>query len=217
MDVFADKIRSSLEDLIRDKKALLKILSIAVILLLALILKTHNSDSDEITIETSESETATTETEEISEELCVDISGAVEKPGVYLVESGTRLYELVEMAGGLRSDADINSINQAAFVEDGAKVIIPKANINAGEGEADAADAEVQVISVPESSETGGFVNINTASKEQLKTLSGIGDVMAERIIEYRQTNSFKKKEDIMSVKGIGSATYEKIKDKIII
>ena len=59
-------------------------------------------------------------------------------------------------------------------------------------------------------------MNINTATLEELKTLNGIGDVIAERIIEYRSLNAFKSKEDIMSVDGIGKGIYEKIKDRII-
>ena len=61
-----------------------------------------------------------------------------------------------------------------------------------------------------------GLVNINTATLDELKTLNGIGDVIAERIIEYRSSNAFKSKEDVMSVNGIGKAVYEKIKDHII-
>ena len=60
-------------------------------------------------------------------------------------------------------------------------------------------------------------ININTASADELKTLSGIGDVTAEKIIEYRSSTAFKSKEDIMSVDGIGSKTYEKIKDDITV
>ena len=62
-----------------------------------------------------------------------------------------------------------------------------------------------------------GTININTATADELKTLSGIGDVMAERIISYRSSAAFKSKEDIMSVDGIGSKTYEKIKDDITV
>ena len=213
MNVLADKLRSSFEDVLRDKKTLLKIMSIAVILLLALILKTSNSDSEQITIEADAAGSEQTET--VSDELCVDISGAVEAPGVYKVASGTRLYEVVEMAGGLRSDADINSVNQASFVEDGAKIIIPVAN---GDNEnPDAEAAEVLADTDAQAASSGDIVNINTASKDQLTSLNGIGDVIAERIIEYRTTTPFKKKEDIMSVKGIGSATYEKIQSDITV
>ena len=101
-------------------------------------------------------------------------------------------------------------MNQASFVEDGEKIIIPsKGDPSASAG----ADAAVQSTAA---SDAAGLVNINLAGKDELMTLNGIGEVMAERIIEYRTNNRFRNKEDIMSVKGIGSGIYEKIKDSII-
>ena len=190
-----DKVRSALEDLISNKRALIKILSILLVLMLAFLLKSVRSDSNEISIESA---AVTPE----SEELYVDIGGAVERPGVYKVQAGTRLYEVIEMAGGIRSDADTYTVNQAAFVTDGDKVIIPIAsNLD------------------PEYARDFDFslININTASKEQLCSLTGIGDVIADRIIEYRTSNRFKTKEDIMSVNGIGASIFEKIEDSITV
>jgi competence ComEA-like helix-hairpin-helix protein len=79
----------------------------------------------------------------------------------------------------------------------------------------DAVDTTAQMSG--DYSSSGGLVNINTAGKDELKSLTGIGDVMAERIIEYRSVSLFKSKEDIMSVKGIGTATFNKIKDSITV
>ena len=208
MDGIARKIKSLIGELLANKQALIKILSIAVILALSLIIKIHNSGENDISVEASSDSAEAVETEEVADEIFIDIGGAVEKPGVYKVATGTRLYEVVELAGGLRSDADTNSVNQAAFVEDGAKIIIPKAS----DVQNPESDSNVEIV-VPSSG--SGFVNINTASKEELKTLSGIGDVIADRIIEYRSTNRFSKKEDIMSVNGIGNVIFEKIKDSI--
>ena len=214
----ADKIRDYAEDLIKDKRALIKILSIILILMLALVFKTHESGNDNITVEAVNENTETEEISEEASEVCIDIGGAVHSPGVYRVESGTRLYEVIALAGGLRSDADTNSVNQAAVVEDGIKIIIPVSSASNEEGNI---SASTENITVNASDSTGtvstDFVNINTADKEQLKTLSGIGDVIADRILEYRSVNRFNKKEDIMSVKGVGSAIYEKIKDRIIV
>lgn len=206
MEAVADKIKSLFTELIKDKKALIKILSIAVILMLAFILRSHNSGSGDINIE------ASPEASE-AEELFVDIGGAVHRPGVYKVENGTRLYEVIELAGGLRSDADTDSVNQAAFVEDGDKIVIPNAIVYENGAEV---IAEESGITVP-SSETSGLVNINTADKEKLKTLTGVGDVIAERIIEYRAQNRFRSIEDIMQVKGIGNSIFEKIRNSIVV
>ena len=204
----ADRIKSLILELVKDRKVLVKFLSIAVILLLALILRVHNSNQSEINVEAA-SETPENE----SVELFIDIGGAVHRPGVYKVADGTRLYEVIELAGGLRSDADTDSVNQAAFVEDGVKVIIPVYMETDGENPL---NTENGVIPQTNTS-VSGTVNINSADKDTLKSLPGIGDVMADRIIEYRSLNRFQTKEDIMNVKGIGSSIFDKLKDKISI
>ena len=101
-------------------------------------------------------------------------------------------------------------MNRASFVEDGQKIIIPLKGGEETNGTASSAGNISPGINAL------GLVNINTATLEELKTLNGIGDVIAERIIEYRSSNAFKSKEDIMSVDGIGKGIYEKIKDRII-
>ena len=113
------------------------------------------------------------------------------------------------MAGGLSEEADADHVNRASFVEDGQKIIIPVKGSENNDGLTSADTA-------PSSADTG-LININTASADELKSLSGIGDVTAEKIIEYRSSTAFKSKEDIMSVDGIGSKTYEKIKDDITV
>lgn len=214
-DNAALKLKTAFEDLIRDRKRLVKVLSVAVILMMALILRIHGANKADITVETQENVSADTSgqtdgPDSYSKVIFVDLAGAVAKPGVYEVTSDTRLFRVIEMAGGLTEDADTNSVNQASFVEDGEKIIIPvKSDISTSDA---SANAEQPAAVDP----TLGLININIASKEELTTLNGIGDVMAERIIEYRTSNRFKNKEDIMSVKGIGTGIYEKIKDKII-
>lgn len=214
----AEKIKNWFEDIVRDRKTLVKILSIAAILLIAVILRIHGSNKADITIETSD--TVTSETSETSGAedgpsssdriIYIDLGGAVAKPGVYKVSPDTRLYMVIEMAGGLTEDADTNFVNQASFVEDGEKIIIPS------KGDPAAADAAEAQVPSSAGSDAAGLVNINLAGKDELMTLNGIGEVMAERIIEYRTNNRFRNKEDIMSVKGIGNGIYEKIKDSII-
>ena len=212
----ADKIRNSFEDLMNDRKSLVKILSIAVILLLALILRIHGTNKADITVETKDA--ASSEETDISVStdgpdssssvIFIDLGGAVAKPGVYRVSPDTRLYMVIEMAGGLTEDADVNCVNQASFVEDGEKIIIPS--------KADPGTSAAPETVTSSASASAGLVNINTAGKDELMTLNGIGEVMAERIIEYRTSNRFNKKEDIMSVKGIGNGIYEKIRESIV-
>lgn len=209
-DSVVDKIKDAFEDILRDRKKLVKILSVMLILIVAAVLRIHDSSRADITIESAETEqeTYTEESYSGSQIIYVDIGGAVANPGVYQVTKNTRLYEVIDMAGGLKDDADMDSVNRAAFVEDCQKIVIPvKGSSENGVGSGVSASPGI----TPE-----GLVNINTATLDELKTLNGIGDVIAERIIEYRSSNAFKSIEDVMSVNGIGKAIYEKIKDHII-
>ena len=192
-DNVVGKIKDALESTLSDRKTLFKMLSIILILLIAVILRIHDADKADISIESAEPSEETEYSEESSVQpqvVFVDISGAVE-------------------TGGLSEDADADHVNQASFVEDGQKIIIPvKGSDAAGDLLSETAGVTV---------EGSGYININTASADELKTLNGIGDAMAERIIEYRSQRAFKSKEDIMSVDGIGSKTYDKIKDRITV
>ena len=216
------KIKDAFEDILADKKTLIKILSVVLILLEALILRIHDEGKADITIETADTaaeteysengkETSEDSNNSTSSQIFVDIGGAVKKPGVYQVSDDTRLFQVIEMAGGLTENADADNVNRASFVEDGRKIIIPVKG------------SEISNDSVPASEYTDpqvqddDLININTASADELKTLTGVGDVTAEKIIEYRSTKAFKSKEDIMSVDGIGSKTFEKIKDRITV
>lgn len=213
MDKIISKTKDAIGDIIRDRKTLVRIISIFLILIAAALLKIHDSSKADIKIEssgqTSESEQAEPDTETgEARVIYVDISGAVVYPGVYQVAEDTRLYEVIEMAGGLAEDADTDSVNRASFVEDGQKIIIPLKG-----------EAKSGAISSGASSSAGitadGLVNINTASADELKTLSGIGDVTAQKIIEYRSSKAFVNIEDIMSVNGIGNGIFQKIRDRI--
>jgi competence protein ComEA len=213
-DNVVGKLKDALEGILSDRKTLIKIFSVVLILLAALVLRIHDENKADITIETADAAEETEysgESEESSVQpqvIFVDIGGAVEEPGVYEVAKDTRLFEVIEMAGGLSEDADPDHVNRASFVEDGQKIIIPvKGSEYTDDGKAAAFSPEAD----------SGLININTASADELKTLSGIGDVTAEKIIEYRSSTAFKSKEDIMSVDGIGSKTYEKIKDDITV
>lgn len=140
-------------------------------------------------------------------EIIIDICGAVMNPGVVKLLEGDRVINAVEKAGGLTEKADIKRINLAKKVSDGEKIII----LEIGEV---SENIETQVSNI--SYKSDNKVNINTASKGELKNLNGIGDVLADRIIEYRESNNnFKSIEEIKEVKGIGEKKFEEIKDDI--
>ncbi|WP_039767656.1 MULTISPECIES: helix-hairpin-helix domain-containing protein [unclassified Caldicellulosiruptor] len=144
----------------------------------------------------------------------VYVCGNVKKPGVYELLSGSRVNDAIEVAGGVLPNSDINSLNLAEKIQDGQKIYIPKI----GEMQTQSNLASEVAQNSTSSSGQSGKININTASKEELKTLDRIGDKLAERIIEYRQKHGpFKSIEEIKNVNGIGDKIFEAIKDSITV
>ncbi|MBO6133015.1 MAG: helix-hairpin-helix domain-containing protein [Lachnospiraceae bacterium] len=146
--------------------------------------------------------------------LFVYVCGAVNHPGVYELPEGSRLYEVLSKAGGLAEDAQINLLNQAAILTDGQMIYVPTIGEDIDElsKENEAAQARSTLAGGADSN----LVNINTAERDILLTLPGIGQSKADAIIEYRDSHgSFSKIEDIMQVAGIKEKLFSQIKDKI--
>lgn len=138
----------------------------------------------------------------------VDVKGAVKNPGVYQMKVGDRVKDALDAAGGLTAEADSQKVNLAQRVEDQMVIVVPKV----GE-EAEAIPAGTTSKEVAKE----GKVNINTATVEELKTLKGVGEKKAEAIIEYRKKNgSFKTKEDLMKVRGIGKKLFDSFQERIV-
>ncbi|SHJ82580.1 helix-hairpin-helix domain-containing protein [Paramaledivibacter caminithermalis] len=136
----------------------------------------------------------------------VDICGAVKNPGVIILKEGDRVIDAINKAGGLTDRADILKINRSKYVYDSEKIIIPEIG------------QEIDVEGIDDSDTIGidKKININTASKEELESLDGIGESISERILKYRQKNNgFKSIEEIMNISGIGQSKFEQIKDSI--
>lgn len=139
----------------------------------------------------------------------VDIKGAVKNPGVYQMKVGDRVKDALDAAGGLTAEADSQKVNLAQRVEDQMVIVVPKV------GEEGAAAIPEGATSKEATKE--GKVNINTATVEELKTLKGVGEKKAEAIIEYRKKNgSFKTKEDLMKVRGIGKKLFDSFQERIV-
>ena len=139
------------------------------------------------------------------EKIFVDVKGAVKHPGVFETTKDKRVKDLIEEAGGLLDDADTSTLNLSQKVKDQMVIYVLKHG-----------EKPKQISDGGSSSSNTDVININTANKEQLMKISGVGKTKAEAIISYREKNGdFKKKEDITKVRGIGKATFEKIKDKI--
>lgn len=144
----------------------------------------------------------------------VHICGAVYCPGVYFMPRGSRIYQLVEEAGGFLPEADQAYLNLASPVSDGMKVTV----LTQKEAETAPEDIGIVFPSVQGQSSPEAKININTAGKEELMSLRGIGESRAEDIIAYREKHGFFQKiEDIMKVSGIKDAAFEKIKENITV
>lgn len=146
------------------------------------------------------------------EYIYIDIKGCVNNPGVYKIRLNSRLFQALELAGGLTNEADTLRINLSLKLDDEAIIYIPSIIENEVDDPADPVDI------LPPQDDDYGLVNINTASMSDLETLKGIGPSTAEAIINYRETiKRFDKIEDIMNVSGIGEATFNSIKDDITV
>lgn len=142
------------------------------------------------------------------------VCGAVALPGVYSLRQGSRLYEAVELAGGLTQDADETCLNMAREITDGEQVVILTQEETALLKASGTYFTENSGQEVSE--KASGLVNINTADAAELTSVSGIGESRAQAIIEYREKNGmFHSIEDIKKVDGIKEGLFSKIKDKI--
>lgn len=146
--------------------------------------------------------------------IIVDVAGAVEQPGVYELESGSRIGEALALAGGLSAQADrgwvSRYVNMASELEDGMKVYVPM--VSEGEGEIVDNNIEYGNDTVMGVSANQRSVNINTASISELDSLWGIGEARAQEIVTNRPYGSV---EELMSKAGIPSNVFEKIQDQV--
>ena len=147
----------------------------------------------------------------------VYVTGAVSNSDVYILPEGSIIKDAILAAGGFTDEADLERINQALELQDQQQIHVPRLNeenppppvqggeVNSQPGKNDSSDPSVE-----------GVININTATLEQLDLLPGVGPVIAQRIIDYRESiGSFPSIEAITEVSGIGEATFAKIKERI--
>jgi len=174
--------------------------------------------------------------EEDVEKFFVDLKGAVVKPGVYEIESGKKVIDVVHLAGGLTENADTSLINLAKQVKDEMVIIIyTKEEVEKAlkqeeivkiiekecvcpEIKNDACLNKDEQVSGNKETSSGDKVNINTATLEELQILPGVGESKAEAIIKYREEHDgFQTIEELKEVSGIGEALFEKVKEYISI
>lgn len=142
----------------------------------------------------------------------IHICGAVKKPGVYTFAEEPHMIDVVKRAGGFTKKADQTSVNLAERVADGTQLVI------AAKGSRKKTKEEQSSHHGSSASGTSDRVNINTATEQELMTLSGIGESKATQIVTYRTTHgAFHKIEDIMNISGIKEGVFSKIKDYITV
>ena len=136
-------------------------------------------------------------------EIFVDVTGAVNRPGVYSLTGRSRVIDAIKAAGDSAPGADLSTINLARVLNDGEQIYVDSTVVN----------SSGQRVSKKVAS---GPININRATLRQLDALDGIGPVIAGRIIEYRKKNgSFLTIDDLQKVSGIGAAKFAQIKSKV--
>ena len=156
----------------------------------------------------------------------VHIIGEVNNPGIVKLKQGERIVDAIEKAGGVTGDADLSKVNLAYVVSDGQKINIPNINNKEENFQYVTSEEGKNVLVEKENCNNNGNsigkvnakVNINTASQSELETLTGIGPLLAEKIVNYRKSNGkFKAIEDLKNVGGIGEAKYDAIKNNICV
>ena len=139
----------------------------------------------------------------VEPEIFVDVTGAVNKPGVYTLKGKSRVIDAIKAAGDSAPGADLSTINLARIVNDGEQIYVDSTVVNAAG------------VRVSKSIHTGP-ININRATARQLDALDGIGPVIAQRIVDYRKAHgSFVTIDDLQKVSGIGAAKFAQIKAKV--
>jgi competence protein ComEA len=136
-------------------------------------------------------------------EIFVDVTGAVNRPGVYTLTGKSRVIDAIKAAGDSAPGADLSTINLARVLNDGEQIYVDSTIINSSGARVSKAVH-------------AGPININRATAHQLDALDGIGPVIAQRIVDYRKINgSFLSIDDLQKVSGIGAAKFAQIKAKV--
>lgn len=204
---------------------------LCVVLLLVSLCLNGCSSKDELSLEVTKEETmpvlagpddtiaeskALDQSEDSGLSFVVYVCGAVNKPGVYELSEGSRLFDAISIAGGYAGDAADGSLNLARLITDEEMIYVPTMQeIEEGYGYGAAKSIESSSKSEEKNS---GLINLNTATVADLMTLPGIGESKANLIISYRDENGpFSAPTDIMLVRGIKDGLYNKVKDYICV
>lgn len=187
-----------------DKRKILAVmLMVGLFVAISILLQEYNRPIKELIVQTPLLAKEAMEKQLIT----VNITGAVQNPGLYKLVPDSRVFDLVEKAGGLLPIADKDKVNMARVCYDGMHVNVKEVKVKTSKKER----SSKKVVK-----DNNVIVCINTATEQELIMLPGIGPVLAKNIIEYRQINGiFKTIEQLKDVKGIGKAKFEQLKMRV--
>ena len=148
------------------------------------------------------------------------VSGEVGRPGVYSLEGEPRVDDAIEAAGGFTDEANIDILNLALPVRDGSKLVVPSVSQVDSSGVKNSSNQSTPSADLSGTGEIttdpNGLIDLNTASKDQLIALPGIGEVRADSIIEWRTNNLISSVSDLLAISGIGPSTVDSIRDHVV-
>lgn len=179
-------------------------------------LSTSSSKQSSQSLSEASSQSKTEGSEKVKSKVTVDVKGAVVNPGVYTLKAGARVTDVIQEAGGMTEDADAKSVNLAASLSDEEVIYVANKDENVSvldqTGTGQVSDKGGQAVS------KDGKINLNTATSEQLQTISGIGAKRTEDIIAYRESHGgFQSVDDLKNVSGIGDKTLDKIRESLYV
>ena len=179
-------------------------------------LSTSSSKQSSQSLSEASSQSKTEGSEKVKSKVTVDVKGAVVNPGVYTLKAGARVTDVIQEAGGMTEDADAKSVNLAASLSDEEVIYVANKDENVSvldqTGTGQVSDKGGQAVS------KDGKINLNTATSEQLQTISGIGAKRAEDVIAYRESHGgFQSVDDLKNVSGIGDKTLDKIRESLYV
>ncbi len=203
-----ESLKEYFEVLYRKNDAIIRVVAMIIIVLIVYIALSKSDDVEAVEEDVAEDSQISngnngevyTANKKVNEKK-VYISGEVNNSGVYTIDEGDRIENIINYAGGVTDKASLEYVNLSEIVEDEQHIIIPSV-----EGESE----------LYEVGEANKKININKANVEQLTQINGVGEATAQKIVDYREKyGKFKNKEEIMNVAGIGEKTYENFKDEI--
>lgn len=199
-------------------KSSFKCFNFVLVLLLSCFLFSCNSNNDELLKysligenESKKSKEDFNNTDEVKSDsfikdnlkdkvIIVHVSGNVKRSGVYDLNSGDRVIDAINKAGGFTTEADSDALNLAEKVKDGMKIYVPKVG---------------EVVNTPTNGKSEKYIDLNLSSKEELMSLPGVGEKTADKIIDYRNKMEFKTVNDLLNVPGFGKKKMESLKGLI--